>query len=161
MVASDFAVRRLGKVLQGIVVLVVRARRASTSTGRSGGCSLIPLAIVAARSSTPRVWIALATIAFWIVDAIEVVNAFTYGGNFLAQYPLGIFGALAAGLVVVRRPARVRLPTSRRSTSSTRTTRSGCRERFGLPRRSSPWLTALVAGVVWQNAVGHYRSAGG
>ncbi len=45
---------------------------------------MLPLAIVSGALIYSGVWIALATVAFWIVDAIEVVNAFTYGGSFLS-----------------------------------------------------------------------------
>ena len=60
----------------------------------------IPFAIVAGALIYGAVWVALATIAFWIVDAIEFVNAFTYGGSFLSQYPIGIFARWLRGLVV-------------------------------------------------------------
>ena len=37
------------------------------------------------------VFIAFACIQFWTIDANEVANAFTYGGNTLTQYPLTVF----------------------------------------------------------------------
>jgi ABC-2 type transport system permease protein len=104
--------------------------------------------------------VALATVAFWIVDAIEFVNAFTYGGSYLAQYPLTVFGRWLRGLVlfvlplafVAYFPALVLLDRE-----------------SGLPLPAElGYLTglvalvaALLANVVWTGAVRHYRSAGG
>jgi ABC-2 type transport system permease protein len=32
-----------------------------------------------------------ATSAFWTIETLEVWNAFTYGGNYAAQYPMSIY----------------------------------------------------------------------
>lgn len=159
VVASDFALRRVGKALQGLGVLVwaVVAVDVDWTLGRA---AMIPLAIVSGTVIYAGVWVALATIAFWIVDAIELVNAFTYGGNFLSQYPVTIFGRWLRGLVifvvpiafVAYFPALYVLDKS---------------DDLGLPdwlRFASPLVAivvALAARLVWENAVRHYRSAGG
>lgn len=159
VVASDFALRRVGKALQGLGVLVwaVVAVDVDWTLGRA---AMIPLAIVSGTVIYAGVWVALATIAFWIVDAIEFVNAFTYGGNFLSQYPVTIFGRWLRGLVifvvpiafVAYFPALYVLDKS---------------DDLGLPdwlRFASPLVAivvALAARLVWENAVRHYRSAGG
>ena len=80
----------------------------STSTGRSDACSRSRSRSPPARVIYGAVWVALATIAFWIVDAIEFVNAFTYGGSFLSQYPIGIFGRWLRGSRRLPHPRRVR-----------------------------------------------------
>ena len=33
-----------------------------------------------------------ATSTFWTIETLEVWNAFTYGGNYAAQYPMSIYG---------------------------------------------------------------------
>src|SRR5439155_1742545 len=48
------------------------------------------LAVVVIFSS---VWVVGACLAFWTTDGGEFTNAFTYGGNFLAQYPVDILSA--------------------------------------------------------------------
>ena len=121
---------------------------------------MIPLAIASGTLIYSGVWIALATIAFWIVDAIELVNAFTYGGNFLSGYPITIFGRWLRNLVVfvipiafvsyfpalyvLDRPDDLGLPEALRYLSPVVAV-----------------VTAIVAILVWENAVRHYRSAGG
>jgi ABC-2 type transport system permease protein len=159
VVASDFSLRRLGKILQALVVLIV-ALAAANIDWTIGRAVMVPLAIVSGVLIYTGVWIALATIAFWIVDAIEFVNAFTYGGNFLSAYPITIFGRWLRNLVlfaipiafVAYFPALYILDRP---------------DELGLPdalRYASPLvalLTVIVARLVWENAVRHYRSAGG
>ena len=159
VVASDFSLRRLGKILQAVVVLIV-ALAAADIDWTLGRALMVPLAIVSGVLIYTGVWIALATIAFWIVDAIEFVNAFTYGGNFLSAYPITIFGRWLRNLVlfaipiafvayfpalyILDRPDELGLPDALR---------------FASPLVAL--LTVIVAKLVWENAVRHYRSAGG
>jgi ABC-2 type transport system permease protein len=159
VVASDFSLRRLGKILQAVVVLIV-ALAAADIEWTLGRVLMVPLAIVSGVLIYTGVWIALATIAFWIVDAIEFVNAFTYGGNFLSAYPITIFGRWLRNLVlfaipiafvayfpalyILDRPDELGVPDALR---------------FASPLVAL--LTVIVARLVWENAVRHYRSAGG
>lgn len=159
VVASDFSLRRVGKIAQGIAVLGV-ALVAVDVDWTVGRVLMIPLAVVSGTLIYCGVWIALATVAFWIVDAIELVNAFTYGGNFLSGYPITIFGRWLRNLVlfvvpiafvsyfpalyVLDRPDELGLPDALRYLSPV-----------------VALLTAIVAVLVWENAVRHYRSAGG
>ncbi len=159
VVASDFAVRRVGKVLQGIAVLVF-ALATLEIDWTLGRALAIPLAIAAGAIIYASVWVALATIAFWIVDAIEVVNAFTYGGSFLSQYPIGIFARWLRGLVVFVVPIAfvAYFPALYLLDKD---------DALGLPRAFSfvsplvACLAAIAATAIWRNAVRHYRSAGG
>ena len=121
----------------------------------------IPLAIAAGALIYGAVWVALATIAFWIVDAIEFVNAFTYGGNFLSQYPIGIFGRWLQGLVVFLIPVAfvAYFPALYMLDKE-----DDARPAGGASSTLSPLvavLAVLAARPVWRNAVRHYRSAGG
>ena len=159
LIASDFAVRRLGKALQGIAVLAY-ALVSLDVDWTIGRVLAIPLAIAAGAVIYGAVWVALATITFWIVDAIEVVNAFTYGGSFLSQYPIGVFARWLRGLVVFVVPlAFVAYFPALYVLDKDDT--------LDLPeglQYASPFvavLAVLVAAAVWRNAVRHYRSAGG
>jgi ABC-2 type transport system permease protein len=159
VVASDFALRRLGKVTQGLAVLIFALAQADIDWS-AGRAAMLPVAVFTGTVIYAAVWIGLATVAFWIVDAIEFVNAFTYGGNFLSQYPLNVFGRWLRGLVlfvvpiafVAYFPALYLLDKP---------------DGLGLPdglRFASPLvavLAVLVANAAWSHAVRHYRSAGG
>jgi ABC-2 type transport system permease protein len=159
VVASDFAVRRVGKVLQGIAVLTY-ALVALDVDWTLGRVVAIPIAIAAGAVIYGAVWVALATITFWIIDAIEVVNAFTYGGSFLSQYPIGIFARWLRGLVVFVVPLAfvAYFPAlyvlDREDTL-------GLPETFQYLSPVVAVLAVLVSAAIWRNAVRHYRSAGG
>ena len=57
-----------------------------------GRVAMVAVMVVAGAVIFAAVWVAGATIAFWTVDGGEFTNAFTYGGNFLSQYPISIYG---------------------------------------------------------------------
>ncbi len=159
VIGSDFQLRRLGKAVQGAIVLavVIGALGVHWDAGRIAMVVvMIPAAIVIFGS----VWVVGGCLAFWTVDGGEFTNAFTYGGNFLAQYPVDIlstwlrrFLAYVVPLAFVCYfPALYVLDKP---------------DPLGLPRFVdvlSPvvaLLAAIVAGGVWQYAVRRYRSAGG
>ena len=157
--ASDFALRRFGKLAQGGLVLGFAVARLDVDW-TAGRVAMTVLAVVTGAVIFAAVWIALATVAFWIVDAIEFVNGFTYGGSYLTQYPVSLFGPWVRRLLafvvpmafVCYFPALYVLDKP---------------DELGLPhwfRFGSPFVAAatiLAAGLAWRTAVHHYRSAGG
>jgi ABC-2 type transport system permease protein len=158
VVASDFSLRRLGKATQGLAVLLVALVYVDVDW-TAGRAAMVLVALVAGCVIYAGVWIAFATVAFWLVDSIEVANAFTYGGQTLAQYPINIFGAWFRRLVVFVVPVAfvAYFPALYMLDKE---------DRLGLPgvlRFASPLVAAAVAvagGLVWREAVGHYRSTG-
>jgi ABC-2 type transport system permease protein len=158
VIASDFQLRRLGKFLQGFAVLVVAVSQLDVdwTVARAG---MLVLGVVAGAAIFAGVWIGLATVAFWLIDSIEVVNAFTYGGNFLAQYPVNVFGPWLRRLVlfvvpvafvsyfpalyVLDKPDPLGLPSALQ---------------FASPAVAV--VTCVGGGLLWRNAVRHYRSVG-
>jgi ABC-2 type transport system permease protein len=158
VIASDFQLRRLGKFLQGLAVLVVAVSQLDLdwTAARLG---MLVVGVVGGAAIFAGVWIGLATVAFWLIDSIEVVNAFTYGGNFLAQYPINIFGPWFRRLVlfvvpvsfVSYFPALYVLDKE---------------DPLGLPsglQFASPFVavvTCVGGALLWRNAVRHYRSVG-
>lgn len=90
VLTADFALRHLGSALQGLLVFCVSLAMVEIdwTPGRVLVLALIPLSggvIFAA------VWVLGATTAFWTTRTMEMVNAFTYGGNQLTSYPLTIY----------------------------------------------------------------------
>jgi ABC-2 type transport system permease protein len=159
VIASDFQLRRLGKAIQGALILayVVRTLHVHWDAGRVAMLVvMIPAAIVIFAS----VWTVGSCLSFWTTDGGEFTNAFTYGGNFLAQYPVDIFSSwlrrflcyLVPLAFVSYFPALYILDKP---------------DPLGLPRLlqfTAPVvaaITAVVAGFTWRFAVRHYRSAGG
>ncbi len=159
VIGSDFQLRRLGKAVQGAVVLVwvTGSLHVDWDPGRVAMLILmVPAAIVIFSS----VWVVGGCLAFWTTDGGEFSNAFTYGGNFMTQYPIDILGLWLRRFLayfvplafVCYFPALYVLDKP---------------DPLGLPRFVeffSPVValaTACVAGFTWRFAVRHYRSAGG
>jgi ABC-2 type transport system permease protein len=159
LIGSDFQMRRLGKAIQGALILayVIGSLDIHWDAGRVAMLVLmIPAAIVIFGS----VWTIGSCLAFWTTDGGEFTNAFTYGGNFLAQYPIDIFSSwLRRFLAYIVPLAFVCYFPSLYILDK--------RDPLGLPRWlefSSPVVAigaACVAGLTWRSAVRHYRSAGG
>ena len=159
VIASDFALRRLGKAAQASLVLVyaLSALHIQWSAGR---VAMLALSLVSGMVIFGSVWVVGGCLAFWTTDGGEFTNAFTYGGNFLAQYPIDVYSAWLRRFLayvvplafVCYFPALYILDKP---------------DPLGLPRLLdfvSPLVAiaaACVAGVVWRFAVRHYRSAGG
>jgi ABC-2 type transport system permease protein len=158
VIASDFAIRRFGKALQGLLVFVF-ALTGLDIDWDAGRIAMLGVMLVAGGLIFASVWIAGATIAFWTVDGGEFTNAFTYGGNFLTQYPISIYGEWLRRFLafvvpmafVCYFPALYIL---------------GKPDPLGFPRAfqfASPLVAlaaAVAAGAVWTIAVRHYRSFG-
>ena len=159
VIASDFALRRIARVLQGAIVLVYALSTLSVQWTVLRVVVLLvslPSAVVIFSS----IWVVGACIAFWTTDGGEFTNAFTYGGTSMAQYPFDIYSTWLRRLLgfviplafVCYFPALYVL---------------GKADPLGLPRFlefCSPAVaaaSAIVAGLAWRFAVRHYRSAGG
>ncbi|MCK7623994.1 ABC transporter permease [Streptomyces sp. RS10V-4] len=90
LAADRFALRRLGRVVQGLLVLV-------WSTGHldvdwtPGRVLMVPLMTVCGAVIFGAVFTAGAAFQFWAQDAAELQNALTYGGNALLRYPPTVF----------------------------------------------------------------------
>ncbi|MFB6984737.1 ABC transporter permease [Streptomyces sp. NPDC056304] len=90
-VAADrFALRRLGRITQGALVLgyALVALEVDWTPLR---VVMIPLMLLSGAAIYAAVFVAGAAFQFVAQDASQVQNSFTYGGNTLLQYPPSIF----------------------------------------------------------------------
>ena len=90
LMGQELALKRAGRLVQGVVILTWASAAAGIdwslakavllAAALAGGiCLFIGLAILQATS------------CFWTVETLEIWNAFTYGGNYAAQYPMSIY----------------------------------------------------------------------
>ena len=159
VVASDFALRRLGKAMQGVAVLVVALTQLDVEW-TAGKVAVLVAIVPAGAVIFAGVWVAFATVAFWLVDSIEVANAFTYGGNFLAQYPINVFGPWLRRLVVFVVPlAFVAYFPCLYVLDKPDPLGAPGAVRFVFPLVAV--ASAIGGTLVWRFAVRRYRSAGG
>ena len=158
LTASEFELRRIGRVIQPAIVLVGAVALLDTQW-TAGRVALVPITVVAGAVIFSAVWVTTSALAFWTVEGQEMGNAFTYGGNLATQYPLDVLGEWLRHLFTFVFPLAfvAYLPASRIVGKPTP---------LGLPDWtvwSSPvvaLLAALVARAVWQLAVRHHRSTG-
>ena len=159
VVTTNFQLRRVGKAIQALGVLVLALGLLDIAWTPERAAMLV-LMVPAATVLFVSVWVAAICIVFWTVEGRETANAFTYGGNFLTQFPLDIYDRWLRQLLVYVVPLAFisYLPAA---------FLLGKPDPLGLPS----WLgllsplvaaaAAAAAGAIWGGAVRHYRSAGG
>jgi ABC-2 type transport system permease protein len=158
VIASDLSLRRLGKFVQAAIVLGIALTHLhlhwTVARVAVFGASIVSGAVIFA-----SVWVLGACLTFFTVGSGEVANAFTYGGNTFASYPLDVFGpwlrrvlafviplgfvAYEPAVYIIGKPDALHLV---------------------------PWLRAaeplvalaiaIVTGLTWRFSVAHYRSTG-
>lgn len=156
--ASEFALRRAGRILQPLVVLVVALAAAPVSWSAET-VLLVPVTVVCGALVFGSVWVITSSISFWTVESQEVANAFTYGGSLATTYPVDVLGRWLRRIVTFVVPLAfvAYLPAARML---------GRRNPLGLPGSvawAAPLVAAgavLVARSVWALAVRHHRSTG-
>ncbi len=156
--ASEFALRRAGRVLQPAVVLVIALVVAPIDWSVET-VALLLVTLVSGTLIFGSVWVVTSSIAFWTVESQEVANAFTYGGSLATSYPIDLFATWMRRLLTFLVPLAfvAYFPAARML---------GRDQPLGLPS-SVAWATpfvaiasVLAARAVWALAVRHHRSTG-
>ncbi|PPS74288.1 MULTISPECIES: ABC transporter permease [Streptomyces] len=156
--ADRFALRRLGRITQGTVVLGWALVSVDVDWSVLK-VLLVPVMVVSGAAIFSAVFVAGAAFQIYAQDAAEVQNAFTYGGTTLLQYPPSVFGKdLVRGVTfmlplafvnwvpavyVLGRPYPVGLP--------------------GWAAFASPPVAVaccVLAGLAWRTGLRSYRSTG-
>jgi ABC-2 type transport system permease protein len=101
MAADQFGLRRLGRITQGVMVLVYGLATVDIDWTPLK-LLLMPVMILSGAGIFGAVFIAGAAFQFVAKDASEVQNAFTYGGTTMLQYPPTVFATeLVRGVTFV------------------------------------------------------------
>ncbi len=87
---DNFSLRRLGRIFQSMVVLGWAAVAVDVDWSLVKVAVLV-LAILCGIAIFSAVFVLGGALQFFAQDSAEVANAFTYGGNYLTQYPLTIY----------------------------------------------------------------------
>jgi ABC-2 type transport system permease protein len=154
--ADRFAVRRLGRISQAVVVFAYGAWWVDWTPARVGVALVM---VVSGCAIFFAFFVAFSCIQFWTLDATEFANAFTYGGNTMTQYPMTVFPRdVVVALTFVVPVAFVNWYPCLFIL--------GRPDPFGMPSWFavlSPLvavLTLAVAGLAWRTGVRHYTSTG-
>jgi ABC-2 type transport system permease protein len=90
VLTSDLQIRRLGRVVQGIVTLSLAISWLEIAW-TAPKILVLASAIVGGVVIFTAIWVIGAAITFWTVETSEVTNVFTYGGEALVSYPMPIY----------------------------------------------------------------------
>jgi ABC-2 type transport system permease protein len=158
VMTSDLGIRQLAAVAQGGVVFAYSLTRLSIHWTPLRALVFAEM-LVGGFLIFCSLFVATNVIAFWIMDAREIANSFTYGGQMMTQYPMNIFGAWFRRLLgfviplafvnyfptlyVLGKPDPLHAPSVLRFLSAP--VAVGC---------------VAVTSVVWRTAIRRYRSTG-
>ena len=90
VICSRFELPRIGKFMQGLVVLVIAVAGADIAWTPLKVLMLAEM-ILSGMIVFSAIFIAVATISFWTIEGIELANILTDGGRDASQYPLDIY----------------------------------------------------------------------
>jgi ABC-2 type transport system permease protein len=97
--ADEFALRRFARVFQAVVVLGVACAFVAWTPEK---VLVTASMVVSSAVIFFAIFIGFACVQFWTIDANEIANAFTYGGNTVTQYPLTVYPReVVTGLTVL------------------------------------------------------------
>ncbi|PGZ92203.1 ABC-2 family transporter protein [Bacillus sp. AFS029533] len=90
VMGSKFEFTRIGRLLQSLIVLIWALNSLSIEWSSMKVVTII-LMIISGVFIFTGIFILAATMCFWTIQGLEVVNIFTDGGREMAQYPLNIY----------------------------------------------------------------------
>ncbi|WMM25740.1 ABC-2 family transporter protein [Tissierella sp. MB52-C2] len=90
ILGHDFQIMRIGRLFQGLVVLIWAVFKLNIRW-TLGKTLLLIGSILGGNFLFSGLIVLQATLSFWSVQSLEIVNSFTYGGVQAAQYPISIY----------------------------------------------------------------------
>ena len=91
LLVDRFEVRRFGRAVLPACVLGVVVS-SGTVQWTIIKVLLVPVVVVSSAVLAGALFVATASVSFWLVNSTELASAFTFGGSFASQYPAHIFG---------------------------------------------------------------------
>ncbi|MFI5272551.1 MAG: ABC transporter permease [Ktedonobacterales bacterium] len=159
VVTTDFKLRRLGRISEGIAIVLLALRLLGGLRWTPLKLLVLPVGIASGAVIFIAAMLLGATVSFWTVQATELTNILTYGGREMLSWPLQIynaslrrfflfvvplgFGTYLPTCFLLDRPLPVGLPGA---------------TAFAAPLVAV--LFALLARAVWGFGVRHYQSSG-
>jgi ABC-2 type transport system permease protein len=90
VLGSKFILRRLGRIIQGLAIFWIALALVDIQWSWLK-IIYLPLVLTSLICFFGGLFIMGATITFWTVESIEVINIFTYGGSEMMAYPMHIY----------------------------------------------------------------------
>ena len=125
----------------------------------AGRLALLASAVAAGMMLWVGLLVLQATLSFWTIETLEIMNTLTYGGVETAQFPLSIYSRGVPAVLRVRGSAGLRLLLPRaRDPRQGRPPRVAPVARLGLAAAGPLFLAATLR--VFRLGVRHYTSTG-
>ena len=158
VLSEDFALRRLGRIAQATLVLVIALRLLDIEWTLDKS-TVLASSLVSGTIIFFCIFVLGATFCFWTVQGKEATHIFTYGGDAISGYPMDIYiGGVRRFFTFVVPIAFVNYEPA--------LFLLGRADPLGLPdgtRLLSPVaavLMSIVAAFGWRHGVRHYQSTG-
>lgn len=90
LIGYEIRLSRFGRMLQGLAVMILATNLADIRWDPAA-VAIAVWAVAGGVALFAGILVLQATLAFWTVESLEVVNVLTYGGVQAAQYPLDIY----------------------------------------------------------------------
>ena len=90
LLGQEFQLMRIGRFSQGLVVLVWSACKLG-AIWTPAKVLLVVSSVFGGACMFSGLFVLQATMAFWTIESLEMMNTMTYGGVETAQYPLNIY----------------------------------------------------------------------
>jgi ABC-2 type transport system permease protein len=148
ILASEFQLRRLGRMLQGAALLAYACARLPIAW-TPAKILLMALAILSGAVIYGGLLVVGAAVCFWTIRTPEVINAFLFGGEELSSYPLSIYNRWLRGVFLYLVP----LGLSNYPAALLLLDRA---DPHGLPAWLA-WLAPLAAALFFAAALGFWR----
>jgi ABC-2 type transport system permease protein len=87
---SEFILRRIGRIIQGLVVFVLALRMVPIEWTMIK-LLLLPVVFTSLIAYFGGLFIFGATVSFWTVESLEIINLASYGGVEMMSYPMHIY----------------------------------------------------------------------
>jgi ABC-2 type transport system permease protein len=154
---QEFAFRRAGRIFQSSLVLAIAVTQVDVAWDLARVAMVVQMVLVGFVIFS-GIWVIGSSIAFWAVEAKEVANSFTYGGNFIAHYPMEIFSGWLRRLSTIVPLAFVSYYPALWVLGREDPNGSPAWLRFAGPLAAA--AVVLAARAVWASGIRHYRSTG-
>jgi ABC-2 type transport system permease protein len=158
LAADEFAFRRLGKLVQSLVVLVI-AMAVVDIGWTAPDVAVLVGSIVSGTVIFGAIWCVTSSLAFWTVETQEVASSFTHGGNLATQYPADVYTGWLRRLLVTVVPLGfvAYLPLA---WILGKPRALGLDPVWGFTSPLAAAALVLVARATWRAGLRHYRSTG-
>lgn len=157
LTANDIEPRRLGRLAQSTVILVIALTRVDVDWSVARAL-VVPMQLLAGATIFGALWVIVAAIGFWTVDNRSFANSITYGGNHLTMYPLDVVSGWIRQAAVIIPLAFVNyLPVA---WVLDKPSAYHWPRWIGLASPLVALVTAVVARQIWSVGIRHYRSTG-